>query len=110
MLLAEQSDKNVAVMLNGEAACLNTDRFNLPAARALHRNLVRVPKWLFDDFSSTKETARYVRGEQALVCVDKNGLLLANGLKAGISLSWRPDAGVLIIREDEREEPNEPCD
>lgn len=109
LLLADQIAKDMAVMLNGEEARLNTDRFNLQAARALHRNLVRVPKSLFDDFTTTEQTKRYVRGDQILVSVEKNGLIQAKGLKAEISLRWHPDIGVLISRGDEGERPDEPC-
>lgn len=103
LLLAEQITKDIAVMLNGEEARLNTEQFNLQAARALHRNLVRVPKCLFDDFISTEQTKRYVRGEQMLVSVEKNGLIQMKGLKAEISLRWYPDIGVMIIRGNEEE-------
>lgn len=107
LILAEGWSKNEAALLNDEHALLGGKGFRLDTARALHRNLVRVPKWAFDVFQGTEVTARYVRGEQALAKVEE-GKINVPGLKPGVSLRWDDELGVEILRD--KGDKNEPCD
>jgi CRISPR-associated endonuclease/helicase Cas3 len=110
LVLARNAENGVTTLLNGEIATLIGERFDITAARALHRNLVRVPKSIFEKFPYGQETKRYVRGEQVLVLVSPDGIIQADGLKTGTTLSWSDDVGVMIVREEEKETLDEPCD
>ena len=110
LVLAKNVDNGVATLLNGETATLIGERFDIAAARALHRNLVRVPKSIFERFFTGQETVRYVRGEQVLVLIGTDGVIQAEGLKIGTTLHWDDDAGVMIVRDEKKEKLDESCD
>ena len=109
-MLGRNVDNGVATLLNGETATLIGERFDIAAARALHRNLVRVPKSIFERFSTGQETVRYVRGEQVLELIGTDGVIQAEGLKIGTTLHWDDDAGVMIVRDEKKEKLDESCD
>lgn len=110
LVLARRTENGAIMLLNGDAADLNGERFDINAARALHRNLVRVPKAIFDQFTPNKDTARYVRGEQSLGLVGADGFIQVGGLKTGTALRWDDHAGVAITRDEKMETNDEPCD
>lgn len=110
LVLAKDRRERQVVLLNGDLAQLEGDEFSISTARALHRNLVRVPKnRAFAAFQATEETARYVRGEHALATVDASGVVSVPGLRADVRLLWDPDYG-LEIRREAGEEDDEPGD
>lgn len=110
LILARNIENGIATLLNGETAILTGERFDITAARALHRNLVRVPKSIFERFSNGQETERYVRGEQTPVVVGMDGTIWIKGLKPGTALYWDDDTGVAILRDENREAIDESCD
>lgn len=97
-------------LLNGERANLSDDKFRLDTARALHRNLVKVPKTEFAAFHTNDATSRYVRGEQAVALVQPDGSVGIAGLKDGRSLHWHIDRGLEIRRGTGGSKEYEPCD
>lgn len=109
ILSTERKSKQLA-LLNGEQANLSDDTFRLDAARALHRNLVKIPKSEFADFRSEDATSRYVKGEQAVALVKPDGSVDIAGLKDGRSLHWHIDRGLVIRRVTGGREEHEPCD
>lgn len=109
ILTTERKGKQL-VLLNGEQANLSDDTFRLDTARALHRNLVKVPKTEFAAFCTEDATSRYVRGEQAVALVQPGGSVSIAGLKDGRSLHWHIDRGLEIRRESGGREEHEPCD
>lgn len=109
ILAIERKGKQLA-LLNGEQANLSDDKFRLDTARALHRNLVKIPKLEFAVFRSEDNTSRYVKGEQAIALVQPDGNVNIVGLKDGRSLHWHIDCGVEIRREKGVEKEDEPCD
>lgn len=110
LVLAKERRRGQVVLLNGDLVQLEAEQFSISTARALHRNLVRVPKKrAFATFQATEETARYVRGEQALATVDNAGVVSVPGLRTDVRIRWDPDYGLEIRRETE-EEDDEPGD
>jgi len=109
LLCTERKGKQIA-LLNGEQANLSDDKFRLDTARALHRNLVKVPKSEFAAFRTEDATSRYVKGEQAVALVQSNGNVVVAGLKDDRSLHWHIDRGLEIRRGTGGREEHEPCD
>jgi len=109
ILATERKSKQLA-LLNGERVNLSDDTFRLDTARALHRNLVKIPRSEFVDFRSEDATSRYVKGEQAIALVKPDGSVDIIGLKDGRSLHWHIDRGLEIRRGTEGREEHEPCD
>lgn len=110
LILATERKSKQLVLLNGEQANLSDDTFRIDTARALHRNLVKVPKTEFVAFCTEDVTSRYVRGEQAVALVQPGGSVSIAGLKDGRSLHWHIDRGLEIRRESGGREEHEPCD
>lgn len=109
ILATERKNKQLA-LLNGGQANLSDDTFRLDAARALHRNLVKIPKSEFAAFRTEEVTSRYVKGEQAVALVQPDGSVDIAGLKDGRTLNWHIDRGLEIRREKGGGEEHEPCD
>lgn len=109
ILSTERKSKQLA-LLNCEQANLSDDKFRLDAARALHRNLVKIPKSEFDAFRSEENTSRYVKGQQAVALVKPDGSVDIAGLKDGRLLHWHIDRGLEIRRVTGGREEHEPCD
>jgi hypothetical protein len=110
LILATSAQGKQLTLLSGGIADLESDTFRLDAARALHRNLVKVPKSEFDAFRNEESTRRYVKGEQAIALVQPDGAVQIKGLKEGISLHWDIDSGLEIRRGKGGELDNESCD
>lgn len=108
LILACEWNRKKAGLLNDTKCVLAGDDFLFATAKALHMNIVRVPKWVFKDFKSTEITKRYVRGEQAIVKVEDNGNINVPGLKENVTLQCDKVYGVKILRNGEVK--NESCD
>lgn len=111
LVLIQKIENSVATALSGETAVLAGDQFDIVTARAIHRNTVRVrvPRPVFERFKSSQETARYVRGKQAIALVGKDGEIRVRGLRDEMILRWCNDTGVMVTRE-RKEAGDEPCD
>ena len=110
LILAVRVDGPRLALLNGDWADLSGDAFSIADARALHRNLVKVPKSEFAAFSNTAATGRYVKGEQAVALVCSGGRLDVPGMKEGRSLFWSEELGIEIRRGTAVKDDYEPCD
>jgi len=108
LILACEWNRQKAELVNGTRCVLVGDDFILATAKALHMNLVRVPKWIFANFTNTEVTKRYVRGEQAIAKVEDNGCINVAGVKENVSLQWDKVYGVKILRNGGVN--NESCD
>lgn len=110
LILATARKGRQLALLNCEQANLSDDQFRVDTARALHRNLVKIPKYEFAAFRSEEATSRYVKGEQAVALVQPDGSVDIAGLKDGRSLHWHIDHGLEIRRGTGGREEHEPCD
>ncbi len=84
-------------LLNGERRNLRANEFDYAAAKAIHRNLVQVPRWCVREF--TGDTPRWVRDyvrEPLVVCeLRGENLPIAHGGE-DTGLRYRADLGVVI--------------
>lgn len=111
LILATVLAGKIITLLNGEQASLADDLFRLDSAKALHKNMVRVPKSIF---SSSKvicqKSKRYVKGEQTIALINVNGTVDVEGLKSDYKLHWHNDRGLEIRRGDGGKIDYESCD
>jgi len=110
LILSTERNSKQLTLLNGEQANLSDDEFRLDTARALHRNLVKIPKPEFAAFHTEEATSRYVKGEQAVALVKPDGSVDIAGLKDDRSLHWHIDRGLEIRRGTGGIKEHEPCD
>jgi CRISPR-associated endonuclease/helicase Cas3 len=73
------------------------DKFDLAFVQALHRNLVKVPRYCF---ASQPETGFefWLRGEQARGILAVDGSLAVRGLNPDIKLEYTKESGLVIIK------------
>ena len=94
-----ETSKGISVqMLDGsEALIQSTSRFDVKAARIIHRNIARIPEWGIPE--AHRDTApewlsKMVFGNTALGCVNERGEIFIDGTPSG--LTWDIDQGVVL--------------
>lgn len=96
LVLASDWDGKQAVLLNGERVDLSKEDYSVAVARALHKNIVKAPKWVLPDIQPEAMTQRYLFGDQRLAVVGKDGGVEVSGLKAGFRLRYTHQVGLII--------------
>jgi CRISPR-associated endonuclease/helicase Cas3 len=85
-----------AVFIDQSRGLLGRDLYRLATAQAIHKNLVKVPKYCFDRIEPCQAFAEYLYGEQSIGIVFENGVVEVNGLKKGIRLFCSDEMGLVI--------------
>jgi CRISPR-associated endonuclease/helicase Cas3 len=98
VVLCVDAGKRNARFIDGEEASLNGAEFVFGTAQAIHRNLVKVPEYVFekDAVESYKLFDPYIRGAQTLGLVQNDGAVHVKGLKQNFGLHWSADLGLII--------------
>lgn len=102
VVLCRSISKKIAVFVDNSSAELSTDKFLLPTAQAIHKNLVKVPEYCFEKNGvvACKAFTDYLYGKQTAGIVRDNGAVKVEGLKEGIKLFYSNDMGLVIGEED----------
>ena len=103
-------------LLNGDTITAGDLEWNFDVAKAIHRNLVRVPRWTV--VASLKKQphwlSAYAFGPTVLGLLQPSGDIRWPGDGKSTGLSYRPDQGIVIDRErvprSSQEESDESCD
>lgn len=88
-------------LVDGTRAEVSGRTWSLDAAKALHRNLVRVPRWCVAERLSNPPgwLAEHVHRPGLAARVAADGRLLGSESDADLGLSYHPDEGVVIRRK-----------
>jgi len=106
LLLCRSRDGCRLSLIDGQQIALEGHKPLMPTARAIHRNIVRLPAYLFEPSrTATDQLGMYVREDHGLGIVAPDGSLRAAGLKPQRRLKWSPELGVVIEQEPTRSEP-----
>jgi CRISPR-associated endonuclease/helicase Cas3 len=98
VLCQEVGDKS-AVFVNGAEVAFGGATHNLRTARAIHCNLVRVPRHWFDGIGSHPSLKDYLYSQHVLGIVSKDGRVTAVGSKPRGTIRWSSDIGVFLEKE-----------
>jgi CRISPR-associated endonuclease/helicase Cas3 len=93
-------------LADGAEALIPDFRFDVKAARALHRNLVRIPLWVTKNLPSTApEWLSRLVSQKATVGIVRrtDGAILFGELESG--MTWHPDEGVTLPRRSANSTP-----
>lgn len=90
-------------LLNGDLVTNDPANYAVDVARALHRNLVKAPAWIFAEMPVDESLRRYIFGKQITAIVDSDGNAHVAGLKSDVSLWYSHESG-LRIRSGENNE------
>ncbi len=99
LVLCRKRFGNEVRFLDETHALFERQKFQLAAAQALHRNLVRIPRWCFERTTNVPIFSRYIHGAHALGIVEDDGVIRIEGLSSGIALRWSVETGVVIDKE-----------
>lgn len=94
--LCRSIDKKQAVFIDGTTGVLGGEEFNFPTAQAIHRNLVKVPRYCFNTVKPEPAFAEYLYGEQSAGIVDDDGTVAVQGLERGFKLSYTDELGLVV--------------
>ncbi len=96
-------------LLNGDTVTASDRDWNFDAAKAIHRNLTRVPRWAVAACVSKPPgwLAYHVHQPTAVGLLQVDGRLRAIDGEADLGLSYHPDEGVRIHRERITRSPQE---
>lgn len=92
------------VFVDGTSGRIGGDDYLLSVAQGIHRNLVRVPRHLFDRVETCPAFSTYLYGEQCAGIVAENEIVEVKGLKDGIRLRYCDDLGLAIEKTSGQEE------
>lgn len=107
VVLCRSIGKKDATFIDDTSAELGEDKFLLPTAQAIHKNLVKVPKdrcFDRDRIAACAAFADYLRGVQTVGIVAGDGSIEVKGLKSGISLFYSNEMGLVIEKISGKEE------
>lgn len=95
VVLCKSLDKRNALFIDETSHGLG-DEFSLALAQSIHKNLVKVPKYLFEGVDSCSAFEGYLHGAQTVGLVDADGRINVKGLKTGKQLRYTDDLGLVI--------------
>lgn len=104
LVLCRSINKQEAVFIDDSSANLSGDDFRLSTAQAIHKNLVKVPKYCFDYIESCAPFTDYLYGKQRVGIVVDSGVVTVKGLKNGTRLFYSNELGLVIEKISGKEE------
>lgn len=98
LVLCRSISETSAELIHGGSCSLEGEEFQLQTAQAIHRNLVKIYQYHFEEgeLDSHPVITRYVRGRYTIGRVDDDGSISVKGMKSGTSLRWDLDLGLVV--------------
>jgi len=91
-------ENSVEFLDKTEKVSIQTDCFHLGTAKAVHRNVVKVPRHHFARVVPCAAFEACLYGEQTAGQVVE-GQIQVDGLKPGVSLRWSNEEGVVVVKD-----------
>ncbi|MBT1070732.1 CRISPR-associated helicase Cas3' [Pelotalea chapellei] len=83
---------------------LGGEQFRFATAKAIHKNLVKVPLHHFERVQSCPEFEEYIYETQCAGIVNADGSVSVKGLKEGVRVFYSDDLGLLVEKTSGKEE------
>lgn len=96
LVLCRQIARQAAIFIDQSEGCFGNDQYRLATAQAIHKNLVKVPRYCFDRIEACSAFADYLHGEQCAGTVAEDGDVAVQGLKKGIRFVYSDERGLVI--------------
>lgn len=96
-------------LLNGETVAASDRHWDFDAAKAIHRNLTRVPRWAVSEFLSNPPgwLANHTHQPTAVGVLRTDGSVRATDGETDMGLSYHPDEGVRVHADRIKHPPRE---
>ena len=104
LVLCRSISSTEVIFVDGTSGAIGGDDYLLSVAQGIHRNLVRVPRHLFDRVETCPAFVTYLYGEQSAGIVAENEIVEVKGLKDGIRLRYCDGLGLAIEKTSVQEE------
>lgn len=96
VVLCRSIGKQAALFIDGTSEKLGGDTFRVPTAQAIHKNLVKVPEYCFNNIEPCPAFTGYLYGQQCVGIVSESGAVEAKGLQSGIRLFYSDELGLVV--------------
>lgn len=103
VLCRDMTGKNVR-FVDDTVVEFSSEGFVFAAAKAIHRNLVKIPDYCFDYVEPSPELDEYIYESKCIGIVAENGSVTVKGLKNTFKLHYSNDLGLLIEKSSGKEE------
>ena len=96
LILCLSLNKQEAVFIDQSKGTLGSDLYRLATKQAIHKNMVKVPKYCFTNIKACRAFSVYLFGEQCAGIVTKSGTVEVTGLNNGTQLFYSDELGLVI--------------
>ena len=104
VVLCRSFFKDEVLLLDRSKIHLNSEQYRLTTAQAIHKNLVKVPRYCFERVESCQAFSEYLHGEYSVGLVKENGGIEIVGLQKEVRLYYTNELGLVIEKDILREE------
>ncbi len=104
MILCRSMTDREAQFVDGTSAAFSGDDFVFATAKAIHRNLVKVPEYCFSRVVPCAALEKYLFGSQCVGIIDAQGKVKVDGLKDKYRLHYSDELGLFIEKLSAKEE------
>ena len=98
MALVKQIQDDSIQFVDGGSCRIDNDNYYFPTAKALFKNMVKVPLHHFETVVSCLPLDPYIYESKCFGMVGDDGTITANGLKNGISMFYSNEMGLYVRR------------
>ncbi|GJL53291.1 MAG: hypothetical protein NPIRA02_04230 [Nitrospirales bacterium] len=85
-----------AIFIDESKGTLGSDQYRLHTKQAIHKNLINVPEYCFDELQLHSGIRDYLFGKQSVGIVTESGTVEVTGLKNGTQLFYSDELGLVI--------------
>ena len=103
MVLCRAINKQSVTFVDATTAELGGDMFRFATAKAIHKNLVKVPLHHFVRVESCPEFEEYIYETQCAGIVNADGSVSVKALKEGVKLFYTDELGLLVEKTSGKE-------
>jgi len=96
LVLCRSLSDHEAVFIDHSKIHLGSDQYRLTTAQAIHKNIVKVPEFCFDNIEPCSVFSGYLYGKQSVGLVGRSGKVEVKGLKSEIRLFYSNEFGLII--------------
>lgn len=96
LVLCRSIDRERVDFLDGTTAELVSETYQFNTAKAIHRNLVKIPRHHFQQIEPCKGFEEYLFDSHCTGVVGDGGTVMVKGLKKGVGLNYTVEMGLLV--------------
>jgi CRISPR-associated endonuclease/helicase Cas3 len=103
LVLCHSVDRDRVEFIDGTKAELVSETYQFNTAKAIHRNLVKVPRHHFQQIEPCKGFEEYLFESHCAGVVGDGGSVSVNGLRDGVRLNYTVEMGLLVEKKSGEE-------